>query len=259
MHQDDLERLKGLRPLDDDFMRCLFQNNKEFTQKVLRILLQNDDLTILSVETQADMKRLAGARSICLDALAVDRNGKKYDIEVQRADKGAGVHRARYHSNVLDVESLHAGDAFEELPETYVIFITEHDLYKKGLPVYRIERMNLDTGESFGDGEHILYVNGAYRGNDAIGKLMHDFSCSDPEEMEDADMMQLVKYFKETPKGVESMCKAMEDMKNMAAMDKAREIAKNLIEMKEDSYEKIAAVTNLPLEEVQKLAGVETA
>ena len=35
----------------------------------------------------------------------------------------------------------------------------------------------------FGDGSHIIYVNGKYRGNDEIGKLMHDFSCTNPDDM----------------------------------------------------------------------------
>jgi hypothetical protein len=250
LKQENLDRLKLLRPIDDDFMRCIFRDNKELAQKVLRILLQNENLTVLSVETQADMKRLVGARSICLDALAIDDTGKKYDIEVQRANHGAGVHRARYHSSVLDVESLNAGDPFESLPETYVIFITEHDIFEKGLPFYPVERINVALGESFGDGEHILYVNGAYRGEDEIGHLMHDFSCPDPDDMLDKDFAKVSKYYKENQEGVEAMCKVMEDMIN----DSKREIAKNLIE-EGMSYEQIAKVTGLPLEEVQKLAG----
>lgn len=35
-----------------------------------------------------------------LDIHAVDTVGKKYNIEVQRADKGAGAKRARYNSSV---------------------------------------------------------------------------------------------------------------------------------------------------------------
>ena len=72
---------------------------------------------------------------------------------------------------------------FDNLPETWVIFITENDVIGKGLPLYSVERCFLDTGERFDDGSHILYVNGAYRGDTAIGKLMHDFSCTDAADM----------------------------------------------------------------------------
>lgn len=115
-------------------------------------------MVITSCVTQKDMKRLAGARSICLDAYGTDSNDKKYDLEIQREDKGADPHRARYHSSVLDIENLDAGQEFHELPDTYTIFITEKDFYGIGEPLYAIERMNLTTGKSFGDGEHILYV-----------------------------------------------------------------------------------------------------
>jgi hypothetical protein len=122
---------------------------------------------------------------------------------------------------------------------------------------YPVERINVALGESFGDGEHILYVNGAYRGEDEIGRLMHDFSCPDPEDMLDKDFAKVSKYYKENQEGVEAMCKIMEDMVNETARETAREtameIAKNLIEAG-ISYEQIAKATGLSLEEVQNLA-----
>ena len=47
-------------------------------------------------------------------------------------------HRARYHSSVLDVENLDAGQEFNDLPDTYTIFITEEDFYGMGEPLYVI-------------------------------------------------------------------------------------------------------------------------
>ncbi|MDE7298465.1 MAG: hypothetical protein K2N94_06495, partial [Lachnospiraceae bacterium] len=101
-HQEDLQRLRDLRPIDDDFMRCLFKNNIPLVEFVLRIITDKPDLVITNCETQKDMKRLAGARSICLDAYGTDSAGKRYDLEVQRQDKGADPYRARSHSSVLD-------------------------------------------------------------------------------------------------------------------------------------------------------------
>ena len=63
-------------------------------------------------------------------------------MKIQREDKGANPHRARYHSSVLDVENLDAGQDFDQLPDTYAIFITEKDFYGKGEPIYFIQRMN---------------------------------------------------------------------------------------------------------------------
>lgn len=100
--QEDLQRLRELRPIDDDFMRYMFKDNIPLAELVLRIITDRQDLTITGCETQKDMKRLAGARSTCLDAYGTDSVGKRYDLELQRQEKGAGLHRARYHSSVLD-------------------------------------------------------------------------------------------------------------------------------------------------------------
>ena len=213
-HQKDLQCLAQLRPIDDDFMRCLFKDNIPLAELVLHIITDRKDLVITSCETQRDMKRLAGARSICLDAYGTDSNGKKYDLEIQKAGDGADPHRARYHSSVLDVENLRSGQEFKELPDTYTIFITERDFFGKGKPVYSIERMNLTAGSFFEDGEHILYVNGEYRGDSDLGKLMHDFNCTRADDMNFELMAERTRYFKENPEGVSRMCKIMEDMRN---------------------------------------------
>ena len=76
-HQEDLQRLRGFRPMDDDFMRSLFKKNGDLVQLVLRIIIGKPDLHVQSFETQADMKRVTGARTICLDAYATDTSGEK--------------------------------------------------------------------------------------------------------------------------------------------------------------------------------------
>ncbi len=254
-HQEDLQRLRGLRPIDDDFMRCLFKDNIPLAEFVLRIITDKTDLIITDCETQKDMKRLAGARSICLDAYGTDLAGKKYDLEVQRQDKGADPHRARYHSSVMDIENLHSSQEFKELPDTYTIFILEKDFYGEGEAIYPIERINLATGKSFEDWEHILYVNGEYRGESDIGKLMHDFNCTQADDMNFELMAERTRYLKENPKGVQEMCKVMEDMRN----ESLREVAKRMLADGMLTLEKIAEYAGLPLDEVKKLKEERTA
>ncbi len=247
--QEDLQRLRDLRPIDDDFMRCLFKDNIPLAEFVLRIITDKQDLIITDCETQKDMKRLAGAHSICLDAYGTDADGKRYDLEIQRQEKGADPHRARYHSSVMDVENLRSGQEFRELPDTYTIFITEKDFYGKGMPIYPIERINLATDKPFEDGEHILYVNGQYRGDSDIGKLMHDFNCSSADDMNFELMAERTRYLKENPKGVEEMCKVMEYMRN----ESLKEVAKRMLSDGMLTLEKISEYVGLPLEEVNKL------
>ncbi len=251
--QKDLQRLEQLRPIDDDFMRCLFKDNIPLAELVLRIITGKKDLIITDCETQKDMKRLGGARSVCLDAYGTDSDMKKYDLEIQRADKGADPHRARYHSSVLDIENLHSGQEFQELPDTYTIFITEKDFFGMGKPVYPIERMNLAAGNFFEDGEHILYVNGEYKGESDIGRLMHDFNCTRADDMKFELMAERTRYLKENPKGVSEMCKVMEDMRNETLKESAINTAKRMIAMGKYALEEIVSISGLSLDEVKEL------
>lgn len=155
---------------------------------------------------------------------------------------------------LIDANITEPGEQYQHLNETYVIFITEHDVLKGGRPIYHIERTVQETGESFGDGTHILYVNAQMKDDTALGHLMHDFSCTSADEMHYQILADRVRYFKEDKEGVATMCKIMEDMKNEAAKRNSIETARVLLAMGKLSYEEIAqSVRLLTVDEVKSL------
>lgn len=251
-HQEDLQRLRGFRLLDDDFLTKCFEGDTASIELVLQIVLEKPDLKVLDVRTQVFVENLLN-RSVRLDILATDSTGAKLNVEVQRSDKGAGRKRARYNSSMMDANLLKKGEDFDKLPETWVIFITENDVMGKGLPLYPIERCFLGTGERFEDGSHILYVNGAYRGDTPIGKLMHDFSCTDAADMYYGTLADRVRFFKESKEGIEIMCRAMEDMRNQTLKEGMINVAKKMLEDGTITLEKIAEFVGLSVDEVRKL------
>lgn len=254
IQQQDLERLKSLRYIDDDFMTVCLADNFEGVELILRIVLGRKDIMVKSVRTQEPLRNLQG-RSAILDVHAVDSTRKEFDVEIQRSDSGAGAKRARHNSSLLDAHILKPGDNTDKLPDSYVIFITENDIMKGNQSVYQVERY-VTIGENkvlFGDGSHILYVNGEYRGNDEIGKLMHDFSCTNPDDMNYEVLAKKVRYFKEDEKGVAAMCKIMEDMRNEAEQNKAKKTAIRMIKAGKLSLEDIADYTELSIDTVKEL------
>lgn len=240
--------------MDDDFMTVCLADNFEGVELILQIVLRQEGIKIKSVRTQAPMKNLQG-RSATLDVHAVDSSNKEFDVEIQRSDSGAGAKRARHNSSLLDTHILKPGDNTEDIPDSYVIFITENDVMKGNQPIYPVERY-ITIGENkvlFGDGSHILYVNGEYRGNDEIGKLMHDFSCTNPDDMNYEALAKKARYFKQDRKGITTMCKIMEDMRNKAEQDKAKKTAVRLIKLGKMTLEEIAEATELSLDIVKEL------
>jgi hypothetical protein len=99
--------------MDDDFMTRCFDGNVEATELVLNIVLKMK-LTVQRVTTQVHVKNLMG-KSVILDIQAFGENGKCYNIEIQRAEKGAAPKRARYHSSMINVIKI--GLAFLRLFE----------------------------------------------------------------------------------------------------------------------------------------------
>jgi hypothetical protein len=134
-----------------------------------------------------------------------------------------------------------------DLPETFVIFITENDVIGEGLPLYTIERKITNTGKSFDDGEHIIYVNGADKNaSTELGKLMHDFFCTDADDMNFRELAEKVRFYKEDEKGVAEMCKVMEDMRNEEAKKIRLEAIKSIMESFGVTIEKAMESLKIP-------------
>lgn len=261
--ENDLQRIKELRLMDDDFFSEALDGKTEAVEYILNTVLERDDIKVKSTKAQAEYKS-ATKRSIKLDIQAEDVNGRLMDIEIQRSDRGSGVRRARFHSSMIDRALLSKGDDFEDLVDTYVIFITEKDKFGMGIPLYHIERKISEMDNAlFGDGAHILYVNGEYRNLEhPVGSLMHDFNCKDAKDMVNPLLAEEVRYLKETEGGRSQMSRILEEMRNEVAEkakaegnhEKAVNTALKMIARGRDSIEEIAEITGLSLEEVRKLA-----
>lgn len=221
-----LNIVRNYRLLDDNFMAKVFED-KACIELVLRIIMQVPTLMVERHHVQECLNNIQG-KSVRYDVWAVDEDGTQYNIEVQRADAGAISKRARYNSSVLDSNVLQSGDTYEKLPKTYVIFITEHDVFGKGQLRYNIDRMyfvdKAQRYEPFGDDAHIIYVNAAYHDmSTELGRLMSDFREKETEKMYFQTLKERVKLFKNEPEGGEIMCKAIEELLERACQEASQE------------------------------------
>ena len=205
-----LSILKDLTIMDDIFMRNVLKDSA-CTEYILKVIMDQDNLKLEDQILQADYKNLQGRSSI-LDCIALDNSGRKYNIEFQNADSGASLKRARYHGSLVDANTLETGQVPNELPDTYIIFITTNDTLGFNLPICHINRTFEETGQSCPDQLHIIYVNSSVQDNTALGKLMHDLRCPDPHDMYSEILAQRVIELKETQKGVDIMCEKLNEL-----------------------------------------------
>ncbi len=200
--------LKNLTLMSDVFMRNVFKE-RECTEYVLQVIMGRKDLKITDQVLQKDYKNLQG-RSAILDCVAQDGDGRQFDVEIQQDTEGASPKRARYHSGLMDMNTLKNGEDFDRLPETHVIFITRDDVLGYGLPIYHIERKIKEVEGAFQDEAYIIYVNSGKQEDTELGRLMHDFHCKDAEQMNSEILARRVCELKETQEGVEFMCREMD-------------------------------------------------
>ena len=203
---------------------------------------------------QKDYKNLQG-RSAVLDCVARDSDGKQMDVEIQQDNEGASPKRARYHSGLMDMNTLNPGQDFDELPESYVIFITRDDVLGYGLPIYHVNRKIEEVSENFRDEAHIIYVNSKKQDDTELGRLMHDLHCKNAGDMHSKILADRVHELKETQKGVEFMCREMEQIHSegieSGEMQKAKETTIALAEMGLPA-DKIAKAVKIGVDIVQK-------
>ena len=166
MANEEIKRIvMGLRPIDDDFMNIIFSENTPLVEYVLQVILDKSDLVIEESKTQVKTNHF-GSRNVTFDVLAKDNTGKRYNIEVQRSS----------------------------------IFITEKDVLNGQEPIYHINRSIAETTEIFDDGAHIIYVNASYQNVETtLGRLIHDFMCSQSSDMLCEPIAKVTYKYKHTP------------------------------------------------------------
>lgn len=266
--EETIAQIKKLRLIDDMLMTKAFDGCNECSQVLLQVILNNATLKVERTKTQYSLDSIEGD-SVRLDIYAVDAEGKHYDVEIQRVNKDASAKRARYHSAMMDSYALPKGKKYNDLVDTYVIFITEKDVWGEGLPSYSVERCFMHSGNQIHDGAHILYINGEIQDGTALGRLVSDMFCESPEDMYYKELAERVSYLKDEKGGIHTMCEFSEALINQGReqgleqgreegieqgkLKKSIEIAKNLLSM-HTPIEVVVNATQLPQSEVELLA-----
>ena len=240
---------------DDDLMTLVFKKNIPATELVLSIIMDRK-ITVTSVDTQEEMRSPEiGGRNITLDIHAIDIDDTEFDVEVQCSSEGAHVRSSLFHSAVMDARMFKEGDSFKTLKDSYVIFIYKHDKFGIGLPIYHVDRVVLETGKSFKDGSHIIYVNGTYKGDDEIGKLIEDFNAKSSENMNFKLLAEGIHHFKETEKGRDIVSEKVERYaKQYAETNRISNLVQNVKNlMKNASFTLDQAFNNLEVSDKDRV------
>lgn len=246
--------IQKLRPIDDSFIRKLGED-KGFCEELLQVVLEIPELRVLENMVQKDIHNV-DTRSVTVDLLCTAENSTRFSVEVQKADNDNHLKRVRYNGSCVQILSLDKGKRFEKLPDVYMIYITETDIFKRGKTIYHFEHTLRETGEVIENGYHEIYVNAEINDGTELAEYMEIFKSSDVmDNKKFPNICNTVRYYKEG-KGRSKMCTVVEEYaKEYAeeyAKEKTLETARSLIES-QVSDDIIHRATGLSFEEIDKL------
>ena len=195
-----LKQIQAMNLFDDIFTSVVFKDEGACLHLV-RQLMQNPRLNIITFRTQDAIPMLI-SKSPRLDITAEDDKGTLYEIEIQRLEEPAPARRVRYYSSVMDSELLRKGVSYDKLPEVYLFYLSQKDIWQKGQTVYKLEQ-SLRFGDElmpYENGLHTIYVNAAIDDGSNIAKLMQYLKTAKVGDTSQGALSAHVNYLK-SPEG----------------------------------------------------------
>ena len=212
---------KLLNPIDD-LMFCKMAEHKEFCEEILRVILEDEGLTVIEAIPQWQGKNLSG-RSVVLDAKCVTGDGRQINIEVQKADDDNHLKRARYNAAVLTTNVSQTGKRFEFIPDVCIVFISKFDIFDGGLPLYHIDKVVRETAQVIEDGLTEIFVNTVNYDGSKPARLMKLFTENDAYSN---DEFPVTSELKSRLKSSEGGSRAMNEILEKLISDEKRESEK---------------------------------
>lgn len=160
--------------LNNWFLFAAVLEDAEACRLVLEIILGRK-ISKVSVKTEHNIFLRSEARCIRLDVHATDEFNMNYNLEAQNTDYRKDIaRRSRYYQAEMDVAALKPGEAFEELPDSYVIFICTFDPFGRGRYCYTFREVCDEDGQPLEDGTVKIFLNTKGRNAEEVPKeLVH--------------------------------------------------------------------------------------
>ena len=143
----------------DDYMFCTVMQDEELCKELLSMILKNKVGKIVRLFKQKPIENQIASKGVRLDIMIEDDTGKLYDIEMQTTDERNLPERMRYYQCAIDNSAINKGGDYNDLPDTFIIFLCTFDYLEKGLPVYTIKPNCTETEQEFTDGTAKIIVN----------------------------------------------------------------------------------------------------
>lgn len=164
----------------DDYMFCKVMSNPDLCKGMLERLLSIQIDHIEKIQSQFPIAPDYEKHGIRLDVYLKD-SSRIFDIEVQTTNQHNLEQRARYYQGIIDIDQLEHSESYNNLKESYVIFICTFDPFGKDLLSYTVtQRFEEDLQVEYNDKTH---------------KVFYNLSASVLKKAEQSELIKFLNYF----------------------------------------------------------------
>ena len=142
----------------DDVMFGLVMSQLEICRKFLKAVLPQHDFTKLKIVDQSHLKTDYLSKAGRLDVHCTDAYGNQFDIELQMTNERNVAQRSKYYHALMANHMLTAGEEYQALKETYVIFLCPASFTDADQAITHYEMVSRQ-GNHLNDGTHTLILN----------------------------------------------------------------------------------------------------
>ena len=162
-YEQELRREFKKLKFTDDFMFGRLMSDERICRIVLEIFTGREIKDIQSIIDQRTLRITSESKGVRYDVY-IETDEYVNDIEMQQIDDKNTINnlprRSRFYQGLLDLNVLKKGKDYEELKDSYVIFICTFDPFGEGLCCYNYENTCRDGERRFlEDGRNILFFN----------------------------------------------------------------------------------------------------
>lgn len=232
------ERVEQLRLIDDIFFHKSMEEKEgqEVCEEMLRVILDDQNLTVLTVEVQKDLKNLQG-RSVRLDVLCRLGNGKLCNIEVQKSDNDQHFKRVRYNEACITSNYMMPRKYFKDVPDVIMIYISNFKLFDDNRTIHHCYTVCEENGVKVDNGLTEIYVTTEGADDKSLIKqLMDCFMLTKVDNPNFPKLSQRVKHLKSRNGGLSQMCQIVEEYAQKLFEQREKELT---MELTKDTIRKL--------------------
>ncbi|QIH28332.1 Rpn family recombination-promoting nuclease/putative transposase (plasmid) [Lactobacillus iners] len=146
--------------ITDDIFFCRIMSEKQYALPLLQRIFPQ--LNIRSIEqpiSQFTIKNNRKEHGVRFDVFS-EAEQKYFDIEMQTTHDPTLGKRIRYYQGKMDSTFLKAGESYDLLPPTYIVFICTFDPFAEGAYKYEFSHIYDQTNHvTLKTGTHVILLN----------------------------------------------------------------------------------------------------